>query len=234
MGDEPGPVVCLRKSAHDLLVQLGSLGGLNKRYAAVNITDACGFEDLTTFPEGQPKAPEHGTKKLKVTNSTESTKHHVPMQQADEGKLDVERLKRSIPTTPGTFIRGCQGRGTILDGTNLHRLCTECSATTRLGDDRFPRYINEVICQDSDHQCAAKMGLCFQRTHLLSFLRFTGKFELDIQMTHFAGKPVYKEVWDFYTQEIRSCCECEMYPDVYRAIASRGGDDDDDDDDDDR
>ena len=89
------------------------------------------------------------------------------------------------------------------------------------------------------------MGRCFQRTHKLDFLRFTGKFAPDIKMTNFAGKPVYKEVWDLYTQEIRSCCECEMYPHIYRAIKSRNGgddgddgdddgDDDDDDDDDDR
>lgn len=246
--DEPGPVVCLRKSEHDLLVQLGSTGGLNKRYAAVNITDASGFEDLTTFPEGQPKTPDHDPKKTEVMNLTESTKHHAPMRQADKEEFDLkkqQRLKRSLPTSPGTFFRGCQKRGTITKGTNLHRLCTECSATTRLSDDRFPKYINEVICRDSDHQCAANMGLCFQRTHQLDFLRFTGKFAPDIKMTNFAGKPVYKEVWDFYTQEIRSCCECEMYPHIYRAIKSRNGgddgddgdddgDDDDDDDDDDR
>lgn len=238
--DEPGPIVCLRKSTNDLLVQLESVGGLAKRYAAVNVTEACSFEDLTAFPKGQPKAPDGVTKTSEVTKPTVKKnlggKHQADQEGSD---LKLQRLKRSLPTSPGTRIRGCQGRGTIPDDTNLHRLCTECAATTRLSDDQFPNYINEVICRDSDRQCAAKMGLCFQRTIQLSFLRFDGKFELDTELTLLAGKTVYKEVWELYTQGIRSCCECEMYPSIYHAIASRDdgddgdGDGDDDDDDDD-
>lgn len=243
--DESGPVVCLRRTKQELLVQLESVGGFIKRYTAINVTDACGFEDLTTFPKGEPKAPkssEHTTKPTKTPEVTTPTTvkqliHRHDQYRADQVEYDfkLQRLKRSLPTSPGTFIRGCQGRGTIPDGTNLHRLCTECAATTRLADDRFPNYINEVICQDSDHQCAAKMGICLQRTLQLSFLRFDGKFELDGQLSALMGKTVYREVWESYTQEIRSCCECQMYPFIYHVIASRDdGDDGDDGDDDDR
>ncbi|KAJ7378843.1 hypothetical protein OS493_020442 [Desmophyllum pertusum] len=234
--DEPGPVVCLRRTTKQLLVQLESVGGFIKRYTAINVTEACGFVDLTTFLNGQPKASantknsEHTTK---PTNTPEVTTPTTTRHQADqeESNFKLQRLKRSLPTSPGTFIRGCQGRGTIPDGRNLHRLCTECAATTRLSDDRFPNYINEVICGDSDHQCASKMGICFQRTLQLSFLRFNGRFELDSQLSSLTGKTVYKEVWEPYTQQIRSCCECEMYPFIYHVIASRDGDDDGDDDD---
>ena len=239
--DEPGTVVCLRRTQQELLVQLESVGGFIKRYTAINETDACGFEDLTTLfsQEATAKSSESTTMPTKTPEVRTPTTvkrliHSDDKRRADQKEYDfkLERKKRSLPTSPGTRIRGCQGRGTIPDGSNLHRLCTECAATTRLGDDRFPNFINEVICHDRDRQCAAKMGICFQRTLQLSFLRLTGRFELDSQLSTFTGKAVYREVWEQYTQEIRSCCECQMYPHIYHVIASRDDGDDGDDGDD--
>ena len=231
--DEAGHVVCLRLTKQELLLQLESVGGFIKRYTAINETDACGFEDLTTFSH-EPTTKPTKTPAIKIPTTTKSLIHSDDQQRADQEEHDVklQRMKRSFPTSPGTQIRGCQGRGTIPDGSNLHRLCTECAATTRLGDDRFPNFINEVICRDTDRQCAAKMGICFQRTLQLSFLRFTGRFELDSRLSTLTGRTVYREVWEQYTQEIRSCCECQMYPFIYQVIASRDDGDDGDDGDD--
>ncbi|XP_020603646.1 uncharacterized protein LOC110042621 [Orbicella faveolata] len=240
--DELGATVCLRRTKQELLVQLESVGGFIKRYTAINETDACGFEELTTLSrEAEAKSSELTTKptktpEVKTPASTKRLIHSGDQRRSDQAEYDfkLQRMKRSFPTSPGTRIRGCQGRGTIPDGSNLHRLCTECAATTRLGDDRFPNFINEVICRDKDRQCAAKMGICLQRTLQLSFLRFSGRFELDRQLSTLTGKTVYSEVWEQYTQEIRSCCECQMYPYIYHEIASRDdGDDGDDSDEDD-
>ena len=240
--DEPGAIVCLQRTKQELMVQLESVGGFIKRYTAINETDACGFEDLTTFPqEAEARSSELSSSPTKTPEVKTPTKvkrriHGDDQRRTDQEEYDfkLQRMKRSFPTSPGTRIRGCQGRGTIPDGSNLHRLCTECAATTRLADDRFPNFINEVICRDRDRQCAAKMGMCLQRTLQLSFLRFTGKFELDSRLSTLTGKIVYREVWEQYTQEIRSCCECQMYPYIYREIASRDdGDDGDDSDEDD-
>ena len=234
--EEPGHVVCLRLTKKELLLQLESVGGFIKRYTAINETDACDFEDLTTFShEATAKNSELKAKPTKTSEvKTPTTTKRLVRSDEEEYDVKLQRVKRSFPASPGTRIRGCQGRGTIPDGSNLHRLCTECAATTRLGDDRFPNFINEVICRDTDHQCAAKMGICFQRTLQLSFLRFSGRFELDSQLSSLTGRTVYREVWEQYTQEIRSCCECQMYPFIYRVIASRDdGDDGDDSDEDD-
>ena len=236
--EEPGNIVCLRRTKQELLVQLESVGGFIKRYTAINETDACSFEDLTTFwHKATAKSSERKptkTPEVKTPATVKRLIHSDDQRRADQEEYDfkLERMKRNFPTSPGTRIRGCQGRGTIPDGSNLHRLCTECAATTRLGDDRFPNFINEVICRDTDRQCAAKMGICFQRTLQLSFLRFSGRFELDRQLSTLSGKTVYSEVWEQYTQEIRSCCECQMYPSIYHAIASRDDGDDGDDGDD--
>ena len=235
--DEPGAIVCLRRTKQELMVQLESVGGFIKRYTAINETDACGFEDLTTFShEATAKRSKLTTKPTKTPEvkpqpTTKRPIHNDDQKRTDQEENDfkLQRMKRSFLTSPGTRIRGCQGRGTIPDGSNLHRLCTECAATTRLGNDRFPNFINEVICRDKDRQCAARMGRCLQRTLQLSFLRFSGRFELDSQQSTITGKTVFREVWEQYTQEIRSCCECQMYPYIYHAIASRDDDDDDDD-----
>ncbi|XP_078357611.1 uncharacterized protein LOC144642517 [Oculina patagonica] len=224
--DELGPIVCLRKNVTELMKQLKEVGGFIKRYMGVEVIDACGFEDLTVIDNlaHADMPPPTTTKSISATTPTTKiqSSRKIGKREADEQQSDAElqRHKRNVPTSPGTIFRGCQGRGTIPDGASTHRLCTECAATTRLENDRFPPYINEVVCRDADRQCAANMGLCFQRNLLLSFLRSTGNFEFDPSLSSLTGKTVYKEVWIEYTQEIRSCCECQMYTPIYSKIAS--------------
>lgn len=219
--DEPGPIVCLRKNATELMEQLKTVGGLIKRYMAVTVIDACGFEDLTTIMSPTTTTAAKFTPTSSVTHT-----HNVVRRPADQSDFLTEplRSKRSIPSSPGTMFRGCQGRGTIPDGSSTHRLCTECTATTRLESDRFPTFINEIVCRDADQQCAATMGLCIQRNLQLPFLRSTGDFQFDASLSSLSGKTVYKEVWIDYTQEIRSCCECQMYPFLYSEISARDDD----------
>ena len=220
--DEPGRVVCLRRTSQELLKQLESVGGFLRRYVAVNQSEALGFKDLTSFSNDEPQTPSAAESPQDMPKLATPTKHRSK-RKADNSASNSQRPKRSLPASPGTVIRGsCLRRGTIADDTNLHRLCTECPATTRLSANKFPRYINEVICRDKDNECAAKMGTCFQRQLQLSFLQFDDKYELDDKLSNIAGKTVYSEVWEQYTQSIRSCCECQMYPFIYRAIASRG------------
>ena len=219
--DEPGPIVCLRRNVTELLEQLRTVGGLIKRYMAVTVIDACGFEDLTTITSPKTTTAARTTPTARTPHT-----HNIGKRPADEGDSETgtQRRKRSIPTSPGTIFRGCQGRGTIPDGTITHRLCTECAATTRLESDRFPNFINEIVCRDADQQCASNMGLCIQRNLQLPFLRSTGDFQFDASLSSLTGKTVYKEVWTDYTQEIRSCCECQMYTFLYSEISSRDDD----------
>jgi len=219
--DEPGPIVCLRRNVTELMEQLRTVGGLIKRYMAVTVIDACGFEDLTTIT-----SPTTTTAAGTTPTSRTPHTHNIVRRPADErdSETGAQRRKRNIPTSPGTIFRGCQGRGTIPDGATTHRLCTECAATTRLESDRFPTFINEIVCRDAGQQCAANMGLCIQRNLQLPFLRSTGDFQFDASLSSLTGKTVYKEVWIEYTQEIRSCCECQMYTFLYSEISSRDDD----------
>ena len=213
--DPYSQIVCLRLNQKELVGRLKDAGGLAKRYAAVNASGACSFEDLTTdaIQKPEPKLPT-ASRRYKTTPATAKDSH-------DQAKKRRRRMRRALPKEPGTVLRGCQGRGTRVDSSNNFRLCTECSATTRLPNSVFPQYINEVVCKDTDLMCAARMGICVQKILKLSFVRRTGKFEKDAAKSLVRGIEVYKEVWEEYTQIIRSCCECTVFPSVLNSFASK-------------
>ena len=137
---------------------------------AVTVIDACGFEDLTTITSPTTSTAAKTTPSYRTPHTNNFVR---PPADERDFKAEAQRGKGSIPRTPGTIYRGCQGRGTIPDGPATHGLCIECAATTRLERDRFPAFISEVVCHDADQECAATMGLCIQRNLQLPFLRST-------------------------------------------------------------
>lgn len=78
--------------------------------------------------------------------------------------------------------------------------CNACPAVTDLGEGKFPRYINEVICQTEDTICGPEAdGLCKTTSINQQFLMS----ECD--------PATGKENLVAYTQPIRSCCECFLF-----------------------
>ena len=78
--------------------------------------------------------------------------------------------------------------------------CNACPVVTDLGPDRFPRYINEVICQTEYTLCGVQgSGYC-KTTSIPQTL-------LIWQCDPATGQ----ETLAPFTQEIRSCCECFMF-----------------------
>lgn len=77
----------------------------------------------------------------------------------------------------------------------LTRLCNVCPAITDLGPDKVPRYINEVLC-DGIQSCGVPelFGMCQNTFFTQDFLMFTGNTA------------------QVYSQEIRVCCECSLFP----------------------
>lgn len=98
----------------------------------------------------------------------------------------------------------------------MFRLCSECQRISQLNSDRFPRYINEVACDraipsimEQSVGCRRKQGMCIQRFLFMDFLVRTEKF-VEIPSPNPDKFPkAYKQVWEPYTQKIRSCCECQ-------------------------
>ena len=76
------------------------------------------------------------------------------------------------------------------------RLCEVCPAYTDLGPNKIPRYINEVICSPEATACGVGglFGQCQNTTIMQEFIMIEG-FD-----------------FEFYTQQIRVCCECGLFP----------------------
>ncbi|XP_066278542.1 uncharacterized protein [Branchiostoma lanceolatum] len=121
--------------------------------------------------------------------------------------LNISR--RIIRETGSTEVDYCLERGTVTED-GYKRLCTVCAATTDLGEDYFPRYINEAICSTdtSDRGCFMVQGYghgtCKQGTFSVSILRRKGQCSPTVR----DGTRVYLEEWEVYSQQIRLFCEC--------------------------
>jgi len=127
---------------------------------------------------------------------------------ASKSKLTLKsRKRRSVETNPDgsvtTFIN-CNDRGTIdIDGTKM--LCKECYAQTVLPTDRYPRYINEVICDSNDNYCLTYQGACVQNYIYMTFKRDMGDHGL-----------ANLDQWTDYDQAVRNGCHCQlMTPSVF-------------------
>ena len=189
-----GPI-CLRLNETQLLAKLKEVGGFNPRYVAINREHALKFVDLTGDEFQLPA----NLSSLVGQNISQSNQSVITR---DETRV---RRKRSVPLSPGTNIRSCLNRGSRSGGG--FSLCTECSADTRLPQEFFPPFINEVIC-GGDCLCLRNTGVCQQQVIKLNFLRFTGEFERDDDRSDLFDDDVFIEEVETYQQDIRTCCQC--------------------------
>ena len=213
------PQLCLRLNETELLDKLKSMGAFNPRYMAINKEDACRFQDLTVNEQPLPRRPSPRPKAkqdqpLENAMNMDLRANGLNDIQDETERLEPEnerRQKRMITLSPGSILRGCWNRGSPLDDSSLSRLCTECLATTKLPNDVFPEYINEVICGDDDGNCFGPIGQCAQGVIKFTFLRSTGNFKRNDALSELYGIDIYVEEWEDYEQDIRSCCECRIF-----------------------
>ena len=208
--------LCVRLNETELLNKLKTMGSFIPRYMAINRKDACRFQDLSLEEQPKPRGPSAHPE----TKQDQSRKNPLDIDvalnamQDDTGSPELEneqKQKRMVSLSPGSILRGCWSRGSSVDDTSLSRLCTECSATSKLPPAVFPPYINEVICGDDDNNCFGPIGKCAQRVIKFTFLRSTGNFKRDDALSQLLGVDVYVEEWGDYEQDIRSCCECRIF-----------------------
>lgn len=210
-----GPI-CVRLNESKLLARLKDVGGFNPRYVAVNRREAKRFVNLLGDVESlKVKRPVMWDKNSSNNNHSNfwSVIHRQDntMHERDE-KSSERRTVNRLPTIPGTTaIQQCFDAGSLLEGGAFRRLCTECSAITQLPAGVFPRFINEVACGENAVLCSPAIGACQQRVLRFNFLRFTGNFERDDQLSALFGVDVFVEETEIFVQDIRACCECRMF-----------------------
>ena len=213
------PRLCLRLNETELLNKLKIMGSFNPRYMAINREDACRFQDLSVDDQTLKGSPSPNPKVKQDQSLENPIDMDMSVNDLNDIQDDIRRLEpenegrqtRMISLSPGSILRGCWSRGSQLDDSSLSRLCTECSATTKLPPAIFPPYVNEVICGDDDGNCFGPIGKCAQRVIKFTFLRSTGNFKRDDALSELYGIDIYVEEWDDYEQDIRSCCECRIF-----------------------
>ncbi|KAJ7378845.1 hypothetical protein OS493_020444 [Desmophyllum pertusum] len=201
--------LCVRLNESQLLKKMKNLDGLNQRYMAKNRKDACKFKDLSGDGQPMPQAKQAQPvgNQMNITENRVNRLNNLLDETERLGDNNERRRKRSS----GSIERGCWSRGSIVDGTTLTRLCTECAATTELPPAVFPPFINEVICGDADRRCFGPIGSCAQRVIRFTFLRRTGEYERDDALSQLLGVDVFVEEFEDFEQDIRSCCECRLF-----------------------
>lgn len=186
-----------RDSFREILVDRyrppGPLGYFNAIYMAFTPEEAKQFPNLVSMREkvdpnikrGELKSKE----KLSDPGTIDESNYQNKTRQINRGRKD----KRGGTSYPVTTITGaCQ----TATKSGLNRPCEVCPAMTDLGPGVAPRYINEVLCGGSVF-CGIDedvVGICESTSLNQDFLVFKN---LAVRV---------------YTQPIRSCCECSLFP----------------------
>ncbi|OWF41492.1 uncharacterized protein LOC110462361 [Mizuhopecten yessoensis] len=143
-----------------------------------------------------------------LMNSFNISTHPRILQGLDPGsRLGPQRVIRSTDGST-SVIQYCRQKGNATADGFLH-MCDECAATTTLASDKFPPYLNEIVCGTSDRTCltvrGTPHGACKQSFIYVNMLRRRpGGCRIMIQN----GQQVLVDAWEVYTQKIRSGCEC--------------------------
>ncbi|XP_022797019.1 uncharacterized protein LOC111335392 [Stylophora pistillata] len=215
-------ILCMVPTEEELREQLKSTGGLNKHYAAVTEREAENFTNL--LPGPQPPVTNGEEKPFLIiwshfmSSPSRNRKEFLGIKKLlSRNRKAVSRSEVFENNIVGSKKVRCDYRGGRTE-TGMIRLCTECQRVSKLSSDRFPRYINEVACDEEiasrkkDNLCCnMHQGMCIQRYILIDFLVRTEKYvevESPNPQLYFRA---FKQVWEPYTQKIRSCCEFQLW-----------------------
>lgn len=78
--------------------------------------------------------------------------------------------------------------------------CNACPVVTDLGENKFPRFINEIICETENTLCGVQgNGYCKTTSITQRLLLWR------------CDPATGQEKMEAFTQEIRSCCECILF-----------------------
>ena len=131
-------ISCQPLTTTELELKLESFGRYNNRYQAITSKETENFPILLNQPAAG-KLPVYELNSISIKK--------------------LFRGKRQANSFPQTNFTSVAKRG-FLDRNGYHRLCTEWSGVTTLSPDYFPRYLNEVICDQKDNTCLGHEGAC--------------------------------------------------------------------------
>lgn len=182
------------------------------RYVGITKEDACNFT-LPSFTE----LIAQNIQQFSATTAPPQVPQRDSSSADDTSYSDSGKKRRRRSSNAKSTQVACVGKSTPVSGnSDYYHMCDLCWQTTTLDDSKFPKEINEVVCTTTGakHSRNGKpvclggedVGVCEQKVIRLTFLEWKG-FEETADST--SARVVLKQKWVEYTQEIRSCCECE-------------------------
>ena len=215
-------VLCLVPSEDELMEDLKTIGGFNRRYVAVNKEQAAkNFENPLDPIASNPKPIEW--------SNIVSGKRRRSIDENDDNFGDEERSHGRAKRAVKLGLQECEKKGMPSKPVQFLQFCEECWWITELSENKFPRLINERICGkvgDGDRSnvfgggvpqsCGERyegmpLSMCVQRRFTQDLLIRTDDYER-IPSPDPQYSVVYKQAWKTYTQDIRSCCQCQIVP----------------------
>ncbi|XP_032220683.2 uncharacterized protein LOC116603499 [Nematostella vectensis] len=233
-----GLVFCSVPSDHQLEEKLKTVGGYNRHYVAITEAEAQNFENLltpkptptpapNTHRTGHPvfrRRPWYNGKKRSAASWEEDDKEDAVtkvLKGDDEVDVSNAEISKRAEATEGIISSkkiSCITRGQESKFPGYKHLCDVCQRQSELSIGRFPRYLNEITCESASgsgpvsgvSSCHIGIGKCFQGYMLIDLLSRTEKYE-PLEPSPVAGATAYVQVWEPYTQKIRSCCDCRSF-----------------------
>ena len=176
----------------NVLIRCG--GTLNPRLVAITWNEAEKFPDLIS-KKGRPVKYANLKSCRMESKRTRNRSRARKRNRRTRNRRNKRLEKRSIGRVK---VINCYPSGSI-SSTNTARLCNECSAVIDLGEEYFPRYVNEIICDtlcDSCPSCFGGEGVCKTKEQSFSFLRNIGN-----------------SIYEAVSINFGACCECGLYQD---------------------
>ena len=182
------------------------------RFVGITSQDACNF----TFPSSV------GIFQNFQQSSASSTQPSQPMRDSTLSEDHPQSRSRRVKRSPVSEVLSCIGKASRNSETGLYHMCDMCWYKTTLESNKFPQEISELVCQTASSSSTSSstsntgsgaclghsfLGMCQQKDLKLQFLRWDGEYEDQPESTE--ARRVVKQKYVAYTQEIRSCCECE-------------------------
>ena len=186
-----------------LLVRCG--GTLNSQLVATTSDEAERFQNPISknrtvenatlkICKMQSKQPFYGSgTQSRIHKHTHTHIHHHKHVHVHHHHRHHKRVKRSISTR---IVHACYTPGTLTD-TSKVRLCKQCWATREFGAEYYPRYINEVLC-DQD----ISSPVCFRGKR--------GCSQKQLSLVFFKNIPAGSSNYETITVSIGVGCECEL------------------------
>uniref|UniRef100_A0AC35GVN1 Uncharacterized protein n=1 Tax=Panagrolaimus sp. PS1159 TaxID=55785 RepID=A0AC35GVN1_9BILA len=98
-------------------------------------------------------------KRDKILKKIEDHKHHLKRSRR-QATLPGTDMGIDASVVGRRFKLSCDNKGVATDGSGLLTLCSRCWAWRELPDNYYPRYMNELVCDDSDGSCLSGYATC--------------------------------------------------------------------------